>query len=159
MKITKELLKIFVDWTKLKIRIHVSERMPAFPKKKEIWWVSLGQNIGVEANGKNATFERPVLVIKVFNTYSYLVAPISSKVREDKYLFEFINNADESNIVNISQLRTISAKRFVRKVADMTDSDFDQIIELIRVIILTKTEAPFGASSELLGQEQNVTTV
>lgn len=159
MEITKELLKIFVDWTKLKVRIHVSERMPAFPQKREIWWASLGQNIGVEVNGKNAAFERPVLVIKVFNTHSYLVAPISSKVRKDKYLFEFINNVGERNVVNISQLRTISSKRFVRKIADIAGSDFNLILELIQANILTKTKAPNGASSELLNEEQNVITV
>lgn len=135
MDITKEIIKIFTDWTKLKIRIHISKRdaeREVYFKERQIWWASLGQNIGVEVNGKNEKFERPVLVVKVFNTQSCLVAPISSKVNTGKYLFEFINNSGEKNVVNLSQLRTVSSKRFVRKVGEMANSDFENIIKMLK---------------------------
>lgn len=77
MEITIVILQKFIAWTKLKARIHVSEKI-IYPKRREIWWASLGQNIGVEINGKNNNFERPVLVIRVFNKNSVLVLPISS---------------------------------------------------------------------------------
>ena len=35
--------------------------------EREIWWCSVGINVGVEVNGKNSKFERPVLVLKKFN--------------------------------------------------------------------------------------------
>ena len=99
--IKKSILKIFVAWTKIKVMVHLSER-EIYPKIKEIWWASLGQNIGVEINGKNENFERPVAVIKVFNRFGVLVAPISSTVKEDKYCVHFINNEGEEKIINIS---------------------------------------------------------
>ena len=34
---------------------------------REVWWCSAGLNIGVESNGKNKNFERPMLIIKKFN--------------------------------------------------------------------------------------------
>ena len=55
--------KKFSDWTKLKIRIH-SRRKKVYFKEREIWWVSLGVNIGHEQDGKNIRFERPVLILK-----------------------------------------------------------------------------------------------
>lgn len=128
MKITKDLVKTFVDWTKLKIRIHAAEKDNIiFPKKKEIWWASLGQNIGVEINGKNENFERPVLIVKVFNEKSILVAPISSTEKADKYLIEFINDSGERNVINISQLKMISTKRLLRLVGEMNDQDFEVV--------------------------------
>ena len=73
MNVFKEILKTFVSWTKLKVKIHLSEKQ-IYPRVRGIWWVSLGQNIGVETNGKNDKFERPAVIIKVFNNFSVLVA-------------------------------------------------------------------------------------
>ncbi|MFA6269653.1 MAG: type II toxin-antitoxin system PemK/MazF family toxin [Candidatus Paceibacterota bacterium] len=125
-EIIKEILKIFVSWTKLKVKIHLSER-EVYPKIRGIWWVSLGQNIGVETNGKNDKFERPVVVIKVFNNSSVLVAPISSIVKENKYCIKFINEDKEENIIKMSQIRSISTKRFVRYVGELKIDDFEKV--------------------------------
>jgi hypothetical protein len=38
-----------------------------FYHEREIWWSSIGLNIGVETNGKSDHFERPVLIVKKFN--------------------------------------------------------------------------------------------
>ena len=38
----KEILKTFVSWTKLKVKIHLSEKQ-IYPRVRGIWWVSLGQ--------------------------------------------------------------------------------------------------------------------
>lgn len=122
----QDLIKIFASWTKLKIRIHLSEKN-VYPKVKEIWWVSLGQNIGVETNGKNEKFERPVVVIKVFNSFGILVAPISSNVKEGKYFVKFTNDEGNKNIINISQIKSVSIKRFIRKIGKLKDEDFENI--------------------------------
>jgi len=121
----------FVDWTGLKMRIDLSDRS-LFPYKREIWWISLGQNIGVESNGKNANFERPVCVLKAFNKYSFLIAPISSKRKVDKYIHEFPNICGEKNYINLSQIKTLSIKRFIRKVSVLPDEDFISIIGKIK---------------------------
>lgn len=120
------MLKTFVSWTKIKAKIHLSER-EVYPKAREIWWVSLGQNIGIEVNGKNDKFERPALVIKVFNKYGMLVAPISSRVKKGKYFVRFINNDGGENIINMSQIRSISSKRFIRKVGELNIDDFEKV--------------------------------
>ena len=127
----QKILRWFLEWAKLKPQLHFSENS-AFPKKREIWWVSLGHNIGVETNGKNDTFERPVLVIKVFNAHSSLVAPISSKIRKDQYLFQFKNILGMPNVANLSQLRTLSSKRFRRLVGEIDAGEFDRIREVVK---------------------------
>jgi hypothetical protein len=35
--------------------------------EREIWWCSMGVNIGDEEDGKNELFERPVLILRKFN--------------------------------------------------------------------------------------------
>ena len=66
MDTNASVVKTFVAWIKVKIKAHLSERVQSFAEG-EIWWVSLGQNVGYEANGKNEKFERPVLVVRKFN--------------------------------------------------------------------------------------------
>jgi len=127
-EVKKEILKNFVSWTKFKVIIHLSKK-EVYPKIKEVWWVSLGQNVGVEINGKNENFERPVLVLKVFNRLGVLIVPISSTIKEDQYCIQFKNPTGEDNIVNMSQVRSISTKRFIRKVGEFNARDFEKVKE------------------------------
>ncbi|MEI6042537.1 MAG: type II toxin-antitoxin system PemK/MazF family toxin [bacterium] len=121
-----EISEIFNKWNNLKIRIHKSERF-LYPKAREIWWVNLGQNIGVEVSGKNHGFERPVVVIKIFNKYGALVAPTTSKMKDDKNFVYFLNGKSIPNAVNMAQTRSVSLKRFIRKIEDMNISDFERV--------------------------------
>lgn len=138
-----------VDWTRIKIRIHIADESDAiFPYKREIWWAYLGQNIGVEANGENNRFERPILVIKVFNKHSLLVAPITSRINNKKFIFIFKNELGEMNAVNVSQMRSISVRRLKRKMSDMSEEDFDKVISLIRDHVINTKSPSCGDFSE-----------
>ncbi len=149
MSKTDELLKI-IDWSSVQGRIQISNQSP-FPKRREIWWVNLGQNVGVEVNGKNKNFERPVLVIKVFNASSLFVAPLTSTVGVHKFLIGF-NHLGQKRSINIFQLRTLSAKRFDRKISDISDADFERVIAAITEHILIRTETPIDGVSSTLHQ-------
>ena len=128
----KNILRTFIDWAKLKVKIHFSADKEIYPKPREIWVVSIDQNIGVEINGKNNDFARPVLIVKVFNRFGVLVVPISSTIVDDKYCIKFINENGKENIIKMSQLRAISTKRFLRKVWDLKIEDFDKVKKLYK---------------------------
>ncbi len=154
MKINSEAIFSYLDWMRLKFDINLSDKS-VFPNKKEIWWASLGQNIGVEINGKHTRFERPVLVVHVFNSESILVVPITTKVKYGKYIHEFLTSFNEKRSANLSQIRTISTKRLVRKLEILNDVDYDQIIFKI-CSFLGKAETPSsGVSSEFTNSEQS----
>lgn len=64
--------KNFDYWNDLKKGIDKTEIVPEkFPKEREVWMSSLGQNIGYEQNGSGNNFIRPVLVIKKFNNQMF----------------------------------------------------------------------------------------
>ncbi len=69
--------KDFDTWNKMKKELN---RLPIdrFAHAREIWWCSLGLNVGAEIDGKNENFERPVIVLKVYNVETMLVLPITS---------------------------------------------------------------------------------
>lgn len=127
--------KDFNMWNEVKKMTH-RKIIPIdfFFREREIWWCSLGTNVGIEANGKHEFFERPILVFKIFNKEMIWAMPISSKVKNASFYhrFEF---AGMSYSVNMTQIRTLDTKRLRRKVGTMTDEDFAHIIEMIVNII------------------------
>ncbi len=150
MGITKELIRIFADWTKLKIRIHVSEsEKEVYFKEGQVWWASVGQNIGVESNGKNDSFERPVIILKKFNKDSFLGVMLYSKSKQRDHYIKLQDIKGASNIANISQIKTMSSKRLLRKISDtLSSQDMNLILEKV-IDYLEKAKPPFGGISEL----------
>lgn len=80
-----EKLEKMVEWTKLKMRIHSKEERIIYFNEREVWWASVGINIGNEVDGKNGYFERPVLVLKK-NKPKHTFGCSANKPGEDKLL-------------------------------------------------------------------------
>ena len=53
--------KDYERWMPIKSKIHNNAGRVEF-KERDIFWISVGENIGFEEDGKNALFNRPVLV-------------------------------------------------------------------------------------------------
>ncbi|HJV33298.1 MAG TPA: hypothetical protein VJ694_04695, partial [Patescibacteria group bacterium] len=65
-------------WTKRKIQVHLHDRVLYF-EEREIWWSSLGENIGSEDNGKHDIFVRPVIILKKFSRALSLAIPVTTQ--------------------------------------------------------------------------------
>jgi len=126
-----EYIRQFIEWTKLKIRIHLSPEKELYFHEREIWWASLGINIGFEQDGKNETFERPILIIKKFNKYVMWALPLTSKERIGKYYYQTEYQGEQSTII-LSQLRLISSKRLIRKVRKLPAKEFREIKDFLK---------------------------
>ena len=76
--------KDFESWNKIKQKLD-KQNVHVFAHPREIWWSSIGINIGAEINGKHENFERTVIVMKVYNTETLLVLPITTKEKNDTF--------------------------------------------------------------------------
>lgn len=56
--------KRFFDWIHLKERLDSQVIPIPYVSECQIWWASLGENVGFEINGKSSVFARPVSFIK-----------------------------------------------------------------------------------------------
>lgn len=120
--------KDFDNWNKEKKNVDKKNvNRDLFFYAREIWWCSAGLNIGVEADGKNDNFERPILIIKKFNADMVWVLPLTTKEKNDKYHFK-LNHEDIKSWVILSQIKTISTKRLLRKVGSISEFDFKEIV-------------------------------
>ena len=127
-------MKDFIKWNTEKIKTNRVKNL-ILPKKREIWWAKIGVNIGVEEDGKNNLFERPVLVLKVFSRESFLGIPITSIDKTDKrYYFKIIYNG-QSYFLILSQIRLFSTKRLLRIITRIEPDIFQEGKRILRKVI------------------------
>ena len=124
--------KDFDRWNDAKKRINSSSFID-FVNEREVWWASLGINIGSEQDGTSDVFERPVLVVRKFNRDTVLIVPLTSSPRRTAYHIAVRHDGIEFAAV-ISQLRLISTKRLRRKIYQMDGALFAQISQRIRTL-------------------------
>ncbi len=108
--------KNFEEWSALKQKIDTKNN-PTF-KEGEIWWCSIGLNIGHEENGKNQLFNRPVLVVRKFNRNIFLGIPLTSKIKENKF-YHIIYFKDKNQSAMMSQIRVWESKRLTHKMGEI----------------------------------------
>ncbi len=129
--------KDFESWHKIKKDIE-SNLKSKWLRPREVWWVSLGVNVGVEEDGKGVNFLRPVLVLKVFGADSALTVSLTSKKKIGKFYFEVgkVGETQEISIAIISQVRILDTKRFVEKVGKLDGEIFTQVKKSITDLLL-----------------------
>lgn len=122
--------KDFQKWHSLKELLENKDKIVYF-QDRDIWWCSLGANVGFEEDGKNEQFERPVLVLKKFNNHLLWVLPLTSSEKDGKYYFQIKHDGRKSSVI-LSQIRTISGKRLLRKMWMISKSDFNEIKKRVK---------------------------
>lgn len=125
--------KNFDGWNEVKKETNGST-FTDFVHAREVWWCSLGINVGYEQDGKHDTFERPILVLRKFNKDVVLAVPLSTRIKKNPYNVIFTHGGQEYSAL-ISQVRLISTKRLKRRMYQMATSIFETIREAVRAII------------------------
>lgn len=120
------IVKSFNRWTKLKRKLNDNRSLPAGYKERDIWWVSVGHNVGYEEDGKGIDFNRPVLIIKGFSKYTFWGVPLSTTKKEGVFYHPFVVNGIVSTAL-LSQLRIFDTRRFINKYGVTSQKDFAQI--------------------------------
>jgi mRNA interferase MazF len=119
--------KDFDGWIEKKKDCHFRASLPPMFKERDIWWVSVGVNVGFEEDGKNSNFVRPVLVIKKFNRELFLGVPMSTKLKDNKYYVP-VTVKQKTVSVMTSQLRVFSSKRIWNKLVELDEGDFNKVL-------------------------------
>ena len=103
--------------------------------EREVYWCSLGENVGDEENGKGDVFRRPVLVFKKFNNNIFWGMPMSTKSKESIYYMKVTLKDVEQSVI-LSQLRLLDTKRLDTKIGFLSEIDFlrvqDSIVKIVR---------------------------
>ena len=121
-------MKNFDVWNTVKKGIETEGRI-LYARPREIWWCSIGVNIGAEVDGKHVNFERPVIVMKVYNTETLIILPLTSKPQRNRFHHE-ITLEVKKVWVALTQCRVISSKRLLRKMFVVSEDVFQNLKEI-----------------------------
>ncbi len=124
--------KDFDIWNDNKKKISLLKERVYF-RKGDIWFASIGKNIGDEEDGKNLNFERPILIIRKFNNNIFLGVPLTSQEKEGKYYFKL--NFTNNSVAILSQIRLFDSKRLLRFIRRIPNEEIQEIKLKINEII------------------------
>ena len=123
--------KDFDSWNKTKKILEYGKS--SIFHESEIWWASIGINVGAEEDGKNMFFERPIFILKKYSKDIFLGIPMTSKYKNNKYHHR-ISEAESSTLL-LSQIKLMSAKRLKRMVSKVSRGKYKIIREKLLDII------------------------
>jgi len=121
-------MKNFLEWIGLKERLHNTEHEPPFVSERDMWWISLGENIGSEMNGKSNRFSRPALILKKLAHGFYLIAPTTTQKNEGTW-YVLVQLGKKDEYVCLNQIRTIDYRRLHSKLGQVATDDFKKVRE------------------------------
>lgn len=117
---------IYDKWNKLKKKLSTNSKLVHI-RNSEIYFISIGQNIGYEAYGKDELFLRPVLVYKKLTHSTFIGIPLTSKPKTGSYYFKFSYKKDKYSYASLNQLKVFDTKRIVYKSGNINKDDFEKL--------------------------------
>jgi len=124
----------FNKWNQKKQKTHIEKQRPFF-HEQEVWFCSLGANIGFEQDGRGSDFLRPVMILKKFNNQIFWALPMTKNAKEGKYYYIVSITGREQSALILSQIRLVDAKRLAYKIGSVKQDDFILIKEKIRQLL------------------------
>ena len=127
--------KDFKEWHIQKSNLH-EDKDRVFFHEREVWFASLGVNVGFEQDGRGDEFLRPIVIIKKFNNEVLWCIPLTKNHKKGRYYFSFLLD-DESGISTaiLSQVRLIDSKRLQYKIGDISQDGFMEIKEKLKQLL------------------------
>jgi mRNA-degrading endonuclease toxin of MazEF toxin-antitoxin module len=120
--------KDFDGWNERKKTAN-ARRDPPFCHERELWWCTLGLNVGSEQDGSGDDYRRPVLVLKGLSIETCLVIPLTTSARRHPLRPAIGMVAGKNAHALLSQMRVIDTKRLVRKIGRLDQDRFTKIRE------------------------------
>jgi mRNA interferase MazF len=117
--------KSFQEWHREKGDMD-EHKVRAFFHEREVWFTSLGVNVGFEQDGRGDKFLRPIVILKKFNNEVLWCIPLTKNQKKGKYYFSFLLG-DETSTAILSQIRLIDAKRLQYKIGDISEERFSEL--------------------------------
>ena len=106
--------------------------MELYYHTREIWWCSVGVNIGYEQDGSEEKFLRPGVIIRAFGLSSCLVIPLTKSCKKHHLRIPVGEVESEQASAVLSQIKVIDTKRLLEKIGYLDKSIFVELRKIVR---------------------------
>ncbi len=124
--------KYYTTWMSVKREIHNNASRPRY-NEGDVFWVSIGENVGFEQDGKGRMYTRPVLVVKGFSAELFWGVPLTSQNKKGNYYYKFTLHGKDS-VAILSQLRAFDTARISgssKRIGKINKPDLREITRLL----------------------------
>lgn len=122
--------KDFDGWNHLKKKLDAKIRPPFF-REGQVWWCSLGVNIGFEIYGKSSVYTRPVLILRKYGKQTFLGLPMTSKRKERAAYYPIEFQQAQGSII-LDQGRTLDSRRLTKRIGEFPEDRFKELQKAFR---------------------------
>jgi|SRR5579863_6463536 len=122
-----------MDWTQRTVALSRAPAAVCF--RRDLWWVSLGENVGSEVNGKSDRFTRPALIFKKLAHGFFLIVPTTTRPHEGSWYVRVLL-AGKDEYVCLNQIRVVDHRRLYSKLGQIDTDDFEAVKEGFRRLYL-----------------------
>ncbi len=126
--------KDFYGWNTSKIKIN-NFNDNKFYHSREVWWCSLGINIGYEQDGTGDGWQRPVLIFKGFSKNVCIIIPLTTSKKSNPYYFSLGMVDGKDSFAIISQIRLIDTRRLINKIHTIDNDLFARLRKTIKDLL------------------------
>ncbi|MEK7062928.1 MAG: type II toxin-antitoxin system PemK/MazF family toxin [Patescibacteria group bacterium] len=126
--------KDFDRWNKKKQIIHHENESKLY-HARELWWCSLGVNVGSEQDGTGDNYDRPVLIITGLSKQTCMVVPLTSSPEIHKMRVPIGEVQGANASVIISQIRVVDTKRLIYKIGFLNKKNFEVVTKTVKGLL------------------------
>ena len=138
----------FDEWNNLKKNLDNKEKIIDF-YQGNIYFMSIGKNIGHEVYGKEKLFLRPVLVYKKLTKSTFLGIPLTSKEKEGSYFFPFSYKKGKKSVAMFHQMRVFDIKRSEYLSGKINKNTFENLKKKLSDFMITSSKKKRNANEGL----------
>ncbi|MDB5245375.1 MAG: hypothetical protein JWN90_480 [Parcubacteria group bacterium] len=128
-------MKRFLEWIRIKSALDKKTHQAPDVSEGDVWWASLGENVGHEIQGKDQNFTRPVIIYKRLSRNFYFVIPVTTKPHRGTW---FVSYRFHSMAVTacLHQARSIDYRRLFSQLGHIDKASFARVQEAFRKLYL-----------------------
>jgi mRNA interferase MazF len=118
----------------VKAALNNNVKRPLF-KEREVFWASIGENVGFEQDGKSKRFNRPVAIVRKFSGGLFWGVPLSTTPKRGRYYLPLTLNG-KTSVALLSQVRVLDSLRLNEKIGMLGADDFKALkTELAKLLL------------------------
>lgn len=122
----KRIFKNYKKWMGVKSKVNNNNRIIRF-NERDVVWVAIGENVGVEIDGKGEKYSRPVIVLKKHTGRCFTGVPLTSKQRTGNWYFKF-RFQEKDQFAVLIQTKLIDAARIYKRMGKLSNKDYNDVL-------------------------------
>ncbi len=129
------------DWNEKKQSLQssvISKKI--YFKEADVWWCSLGLNLGSESFGKGDGFRRPILIVRKLSSDLCIALPLTSKEKNGTWFID-ITLHTKKRWVMLYQIRALHKKRFQHKIGELDATDFNRVKQKLQNLLESSSKS------------------